>query len=114
MKALGARKIKSMETINISAVVKVCLSEYFMSGREGYKSGIRPNHIIAGRDYTFIGQLDFIDHEGWLKPGDCCNAIGRLLIPEQDVTKFKAGFTWHITEAGQIVGYVEYIDTKST
>ena len=32
-----------------------------MKGREGYKSGIRPNHWIPGRDYTFKqyrGQTD--------------------------------------------------------
>lgn len=93
-----------METVSLEAIIEVGLYKECMRGRDGYGSGIRPNHWLPGRSYTFIGQIDFLDRD-WLKPGDSCEARLGFIVPKQDVEKFIPGFSWHICEVNRIVGY---------
>ncbi|WP_281556007.1 hypothetical protein [Thalassomonas sp. RHCl1] len=93
-----------METVELEAIIKVGLHKECMKDRKGYGTGIRPNHWIPGREYTFMGQIDFEDRD-WLHPGETCKARFRFLIPAQDQSKFVTGFTWHICEVNQIMGY---------
>lgn len=86
-----------MEIEKIDVKVEFGLHLSCMHGRKGYGTGIRPNHWIPGRDYTFIGQVDFIDRE-WLEPGEKCTANVRCIMPAQDLEKFKPGFIWHVCE----------------
>ena len=97
-----------METESIELKIEFGLHKSCMGGRKGYGTGIRPNHWIPGRDYTFIGQVDFIDSE-WVRPGEKCIAIVHCLMPRQDVELFKSGFTWHICEANKIMGYAKVL-----
>lgn len=105
--------IGEIETRNLSAIVEVGLHESCMSGREGYYSGVRPNHWMPGRDYCFAGQLDFLDTD-LLKPGATCRAVGRFIIAAQDISEFQPGYCWHICEANKIVGYGKVINVKTT
>jgi hypothetical protein len=93
-----------METVELEAEIEVGLHEECMEGRKGYGTGIRPNHWIPSRAYTFIGQIDFLDRD-WLEPGESCKARLRFIVPKQDVPKFVAGFSWHICEVNRIMGY---------
>ena len=104
---------ESIERETIPAIIEVGLHELNMQGRPGYKSGVRPNHWIPGRDYPFIGQIDF-DEPELLKPGDSCIASSNLYIVSQDRELFVPGFTWHICEGIKIVGYAKIIEIKST
>src|SRR6478672_13595200 len=85
------------------AMVEFALDAVAMKGRLGYRSGIRPNHWMPGRDYTFMGHLHFVDRE-WLKPGEKCEAKGSFIIAEQDFSSFVPGFTWQVGEGHKIVG----------
>ena len=59
-----------------------------MKGRPGFRSGVRPNHWMPGRDYALTGQLDFLGRE-WVKPGERCDALGTFIVPEQDRSSFR-------------------------
>jgi hypothetical protein len=87
----------------IAATVELALDAVAMMGRPGYRSGIRPNHWMPGRDYTFMGSLIFADRE-WLTPGEKFEAKGRFIIPEQDLVGFVPGLTWQVGEGRRIVG----------
>lgn len=95
---------EQLETEDIELRIEFGLHESCMQGRDGYYSGIRPNHWIPGRDYTFIGQVNYEDRD-LLKPGEKCNATLKGVIATQDKGKFIPGFTWHICEANKIMGY---------
>jgi len=105
--------IAKIETEDISATVEVGLYESCMQEREGYYSGVRPNHWMPGRDYCFMGQLDFINTD-LLKPGSNCKANGRFIIASQDIHEFKPGYCWHICEANKIMGYGKVIEITNT
>src|SRR6478735_3990975 len=64
---MASQKIEQL----VIAEVEVSLNPSAMANRPGFGSGVRPNHWIPGRHYTYIGQLDFKDRE-WLKPGESC------------------------------------------
>jgi hypothetical protein len=87
----------------IRGVVEFTLDGVAMRGRPGYRSGIRPNHWMPGRGYTFMGHLDFMDRE-WLRPGETCQARVSFIIPEQDLTQFVPGLTWEVGEGRRMVG----------
>lgn len=93
-------------------VVEVALDATAMHGRDGYRTGVRPNHRMPGRDYTFIGQLDFQDRE-WLRPGETCLATARLLVADQDLARFHPGFRWAIAEGPKVVGHCILIGPTS-
>jgi hypothetical protein len=97
-----------LETEELTLNIEVGLHKSCMEGRPGYKSGVRPNHWIPGRDYTFLGQIGFSDRE-LLKPGESCKARINCIIASQDKELFKPGFTWHICEANKIMGYAKVI-----
>ena len=97
-----------METEIHKFRVEVGLYSHCMEGRSGYRSSIRPNHWIPGKDYTFAGQLDF-EGQDLLAPGETCNAmLSAMLLPE-DIALFKPGFAWHICEANKIMGYAKVV-----
>jgi len=79
-----------------------------MQNRPGYRSGIRPNHWLPGRDYTVIGQIEFNDCD-LLGPGQSCKAICKMIVPVSDAVLFVPGYTWHICEANKIMGYAKVI-----
>ena len=95
--------LRHLATGYLRATVEFSLDGEAMKGRVGYKSGIRPNHWMPGRDYTFFGKLDFVNQE-WLQPGETCVADGRFVIAEQDQERFVPGFSWQVGEAATIVG----------
>jgi hypothetical protein len=97
---MASQKIEQL----VIAEVEVSLNPSAMANRPGFGSGVRPNHWIPGRHYTYIGQLDFKDRE-WLKPGESCKAICRFLVPPDDLSLFAPGLAWHICEADRIVGF---------
>lgn len=99
------------ELITIHAVVEVGLYESCMRGREGYRSGIRPNHWMPGKDSCFMGQLDFTDRQ-LLAPGEICIANARFIIGPEQQDYFYVGNAWHIGEANKIVGYVKIINME--
>jgi hypothetical protein len=105
--------VEELETQNISAIVEVGLHESCMRGRDGYYSGVRPNHWMPGRNYCFMGQLDFVDTD-LLEPGATCKAIGSFIIASKDIPEFVPGFCWHICEANKIVGYGKVIEITNT
>ncbi|WP_211219911.1 hypothetical protein, partial [Simiduia agarivorans] len=88
--------------------VEIGLHESCMQGRPGYRSGVRPNHWMPGKDYTFMGQVDFIGRD-LLSPGECCEAIVKCIIPVQDLGLFEPGFIWQICEANRIMGYAKVL-----
>jgi hypothetical protein len=94
---------QSLEVGRIVAMVEFTLDSAAMKGRQGLPTGIRPNHWMPGRDYTFMGQLDFVDRE-WLKPGETCVAKGSFIIAKQDLGSFVPGLTWQVGEGIRIIG----------
>lgn len=98
-----------METEDLELRVVVGLHESCMNGRLGYKSGVRPNHWIPGRDYTFLGQVEF-EGRGILRPGESCNATVKCIVATQDIELFKPGFAWHICEANKIMGFARVLE----
>ena len=102
--------VESLATINLNLTVEVGLHETCMKDRDGYRTGVRPNHWIPGRDYTFAGQLDFQAKE-WLRPGETCKASLSCVVATQDLHLMVPGFCWHICEANRIVGYAKIIGT---
>lgn len=101
-------KAEQLETENIELKIELGLHESCMQGRAGYYSGIRPNHWIPGRDYTFLGQIDYEDKE-LLKPSESCIANLNAIIAKQDKGKFISGFIWHICESNKIMGYAKVL-----
>ncbi len=87
----------------LTATVVFALDAEAMKGRLGFRSGIRPNHWMPGRDYALTGQPDFLGRE-WLRPGEQCSALGTFIVPEQDRASFVAGFAWDVGEGPRIVG----------
>lgn len=87
----------------VTATVVFSLDAEAMKGRPGFRSGVRPNHWMPGRDYALTGQLDFLGRE-WLKPGEQCAALGIFIVPEQDRSRFVPGFAWQVGEGRRIVG----------
>jgi hypothetical protein len=100
-----------LATSELSLAVEVELDGEAMRGRPGYRSGVRPNHMMPGRDYFFIGQLDFIDRD-LLRPGEKCKASGLFVIAEQDRVRFISGFSWMISEGAKIVGRCRILDSS--
>ena len=96
----------------MDAIVEVGLHTFSLKEPAFRESGIRPNHHIPGRNYTFIGGLNFIDQES-LRPGESCLAHGRFIIATQDHELFQPGFAWHIGEAYKIVGYCKLVEVNS-
>jgi hypothetical protein len=101
-------KAEDLETEDIELKIEFGLHESCMQGRDGYYSGIRPNHWIPGRDYTFLGQVEFDDRE-LLKPGEKCKATLKGIVAIQDKKSFKSGFSWHVCEANKIMGYAKVL-----
>ena len=101
-----------MDNLVFEALIKVGLHAEFMQGRKGYGTGIRPNHWIPSKSYTFIGQIDFIGQD-WLNPGESCEANGRFLLPVLDEHLFVPGFSWHICEGNKIMGYATILAVKA-
>ena len=97
-----------LATGSLVLTVEVSLDEAALRGRLGYHSGVRPNHRMPGRDYTFIGQLDFADRD-LLRPGECCQATGTFVIAEQDRSQFRPGFSWPIAQGPTVVGHCKVI-----
>ncbi|WP_345875438.1 hypothetical protein [Shewanella algae] len=97
-----------METTDLTLKAEVGLHQSCMEGRKGYGTGIRPNHWIPGRDYTFLGQIEFSDRD-LLKPGESCEATINCIVASQDKELFKPGFAWHICEANKIMGYAKVL-----
>ncbi len=97
-----------METVYLELQIIFGLYSSCMEGRSGYKSGIRPNHWIPGRDYAFPGQLEFYGKE-IVAPGEDCAAVIKCMVPKQDAESFKPGFTWHVCEANKIMGYARVV-----
>ena len=97
----------------LTALVEFTLDAAAMKGRPGYRSGVRPNHWMPGREYAFVGQLDFVDRE-WLRPGEMCEAKGNFIIPEQDLPSFLPGFAWQVGEAYKIVGHCKLLSIQGT
>ena len=108
LKVLCGMSIEDLETEVLTLKVEVGLHQSCMDGRSGYRSGIRPNHWIPGRDYTFIGQLEFIGQD-LLAPGESCQATIKCILPVQDMERFQPGFIWHICEANKIMGYAKVL-----
>lgn len=104
--------VRDLEVELIKATVEFGLYESAMKGRHGYKSGVRPNHWIPGRDYVFSGQLDFRNRKE-LSPGQTCTAIGTFSVVTQDVKDFLPGFTWHVCEGSSIVGFARIKRVRS-
>ncbi|MBT1065495.1 hypothetical protein KJY73_18050 [Bowmanella sp. Y26] len=96
------------ETVDAAFDIEVALFEPPMRGREGYVSGVQPNHLIPGKDYFFIGRVEF-EGKKWLKPGEKCKARLECIIPKADLELFAPGFAWHICEAYKVVGYAKVI-----
>lgn len=94
------------EVVNIE--VEFSLHENSLEGRDGYYSGVRPNHWIPGRDYAFFGQVEFHDRE-LLKPGESCRAVVKSMLASQDKPAIKPGFSWHVCEGNRIVGYATVV-----
>ena|SRR5690606_9439841 len=93
-----------------TAKVRVCLDAAVMRGREGWRTGIRPNHRIPGRDdEMFVGMLTFSDRE-WLRPGECTEANGRFMIMPIDEPLFVPGFSWELCEGPRVVGRAELLE----
>lgn len=100
--------MKTSGTFN--ARVRVCLDAGAMRGREGWRTGIRPNHRIAGRaNEMFMGMLEFSDRE-WLRPGECAEAIGSFMIMSVDMPLFVAGFSWELCEGLHVVGRAQLLE----
>ena len=99
---------RDIETGYLVAEVEFCLDEFAQLDVAVWNTGIRPQHRIAGRPYTFIGQLDFIGRNT-LGPGECCRAKASCIIAEQDRPYFVAGFCWHVCKMDRIVGYARYV-----
>lgn len=96
----------------MSATIKVTLDAERMSGRLGYKNGVRPNHRIPGRkNEVFMGALYFKDRE-FLKPGESCEADGKFIIYSKDESLFVPGFRWEICEASRLTGTAELVKVK--
>jgi hypothetical protein len=106
------QRSKELETEDLTLAIEIGLHESCMRGRSGYKSGIRPNHWIPGRDYTFLGQVEFDDRE-LLKPGENCKAIIKCIVPSHDIALFVPGFAWHICEANKIMGYAKVLESNT-
>jgi len=87
----------------IGVTVRFALNADAMRGRAGFKTGIRPNHWMKDREYTFVGQLDFVDRD-FLESGSECTATVVLLIAEQDRERFVPGFVWQVGESVHIIG----------
>ena len=93
-----------------TARVRVCLDAEEMLGREGWRTGVRPNHRIPGRgNEMFIGMLKFLDRE-WLRPGECAEATGSFMLMPVDVPLFVPGFEWELCEALHVVGRAELLE----
>ena len=103
---------EDLDLKHLEIEAEVGLHERCMKGRDGYQSGIRPNHWILGRDYCFIGQVTFQSSE-WLRPGQIDKANIQCLIASQDRELFQPDFCWHIAEGGQIVGHGKVIKVLS-
>ena len=58
---------------------------------------------IPGRDYNFIGQIDYSDRE-WLQPGETCEGRGLFIVADQDRASFVPGLTWEVGEGPRVVG----------
>jgi hypothetical protein len=96
---------------SLVATVELALDGEAMQGRRGYRSGVRPNHWMPGREYAFIGQLDFVGRE-WLKPGETCEARGSFIIAEQDAGSCIPGLSWPVGEAYKIVGHCKLVSIQ--
>ena len=119
--AVDAFAVSLVDTVDVSdlkvgalsGIVELSLDAVAMKGRRGYRSGVRPNHWLPGRDYACIGQLEFLDRE-WLGPGEACKARGRFIIAEQDLGDFVPGFAWDVGEARRIVGRCKLLSLEGT
>jgi hypothetical protein len=99
---------EELETTDLILKIEIGLYQSCMEGRKGYGSGIRPNHWIPGRDYTFLGQVEFSDRD-LLKPGENCIATIKCIVATKDLELFQPGFAWHICEANKIMGYAKVL-----
>jgi len=98
--------------VTFTAKVRVSLDANAMPDRVGWRSGIRPNHRIPGRDHEmFIGTLTFSDRE-WLRPGECADATGSFMVMPADVPLFVPGFSWELCEGKSTVGTAEFLERK--
>jgi len=97
-----------LDTEDLTLKIEIGLHKSCMEGRPGYRSGIRPNHWIPGRDYTFLGEVEFLDRS-LLAPGETCEATIKCIIASQDREHFKPGFAWHICESNKIMGYAKVL-----
>lgn len=100
-------------TLHLTATVRLTLDAKAMDGRPGYRSRIRPNHRIPGREQYFIGQLEFSDRE-WLKPGEECEARGSFIIAATDRAFFTPGLVWEVCEGPKkVVGSCKLLSIEN-
>lgn len=93
-----------MDTEGIILKAEIGLFKENMAGRLGYRTGVRPNHRVPGREYFFLGEITF-ETEDWLSPGDTRIGMVNCVIASKDRPLFKPGFKWEIFEASKLVGY---------
>lgn len=96
-------------TTDLTCMVEFGLDPVAMHGRPGYYSGVRPHHQMPGREYNFIGQLDYLDRE-LLRPGEVCRAKGSFIVAEQDLDRFRPGFSWLVVEGSKVVGHCRILE----
>jgi hypothetical protein len=99
---------RSKDEVDLVAEIEFCLDETAQLGAPAWFSGIRPQHRIPGRPYSFMGQIDLIGVKS-ISPGQCCRAKATCIIAERDRPYFVPGFCWHICKVDRIVGYARYI-----
>ncbi len=88
----------------ILARVEVFLPPIPLEGREGLRTGTRPNHWFPGCAHSLPGQLDLEDRV-WLHPGESCVARCRFVVTPEDAHFVSPGQVWHISEGGHVRGF---------
>jgi hypothetical protein len=99
---------RKKDDVDLTAEIEFCLDENAQLGVPAWYSGIRPQHRIPGRPYSFFGQIDLLDVQS-ISPGQCCRAKATCIIKEQDRPYFIPGFCWHICSRDKIIGYARYV-----
>jgi hypothetical protein len=87
--------------IAVRARVELLLA--VISGKtNGYKSGVRPNHMFSGQSSAIAGALTFEGRE-WLELGESCTAVVTFVYPSE-FPPLLPGVTWRIHEGSRHVG----------
>jgi hypothetical protein len=104
---------RKKDDVDLIAEIEFCLDDNAQLGVPALYSGIRPQHRIPGRPYSFFGQIDLLGVQS-ISPGQCCRAKATCIIKEQDRHCFVQGFCWHICTRDKIIGYARYVYTYSS